>query len=97
VARETTFSREMGFSQSEFFRILPSALDGREYQLKDSTVSLTTAHGLVTIEVGEQQIRKIASFSLPYIEVKFSFVDFEQSNVDEFMRYFELRYQRGGG
>jgi len=94
---ETSFSREMGFSQSEFFRILPSALNGREYLLKDSKVTLTTDHGQVTIEVGEQQIRKIASFSLPYIEVKFRFVDFEQSNVDEFMRYFELRYQRGGG
>jgi len=87
----------MGFSQKEFFRILPSALNDRDYQLNDSTVSLSTDHGLVTIDVGEQQLRKIASFALPYIEVKFNFVDFEQSNVDEFMRYFELRYQRGGG
>ena len=53
--------------------------------------------GKLEIELGPQKYRKIASISLPYLDVNFTFTDVEQQQVDQFIKYFDLRYQRGGG
>lgn len=91
------FSREMGFTRDEFFRLLPNALNGRAHQLDAAGVSVNAAPGSVRIDVGEQQYRHIASISMPYVKVDFEFTDFNDTDQFEFMRYFDLRYQRGGG
>jgi len=87
----------MGFTLAEFFRLLPSALNGRSFQRDAKGVSVDAAPGSVRIDVGEQQFRKIASFSLPYVKVDFTFDNFSPDELESFMRYFDLRYQRGGG
>ncbi len=93
----SAFSREMGFTREEFFRLLPNALNGRPHQLDASGVSVEAVPGSVRIDVGEQQYRHIASISMPYVKVDFAFSDESDADRIEFMRYFDLRYQRGGG
>lgn len=92
-----SFSREMGFAREEFFRLLPNALNGRPHQIDANGVSVDAAPGAVRIDVGEQEYRHIASISLPYVKVEFKFSNFNDADRTEFMRYFDLRYQRGGG
>lgn len=92
-----TFSREMGFTREEFFRLLPNALNNRPHQIDATGVSVSTTSGSVRIDVGEQQFRHIASISMPYVRVDFAFSNFPDADREEFMRYFDLRYQRGGG
>ncbi len=91
------FSREMGYTREEFFRLLPSALNGRSFEEDESGVTVDAAPGSVRIDVGEQQARSIASITLPYVPVDFAFENFSVEERVEFMRYFDLRYQRGGG
>ena len=92
-----SFSREMGFTREEFFRLLPNALNERPQQLDDAGVSVEVNSGSVRIDVGEQQFRHIASISMPYVKVDFEFNNVSEADRVEFMRYFDLRYQRGGG
>jgi len=91
------FSREMGFTRSEFFRILPAALASRPYTETAQRINVELDKGSWTIDISEQKYRQIASIRLPYLEVAFCFQGLEQQSVDEIMRYFDLRYQRGGG
>ncbi len=94
---KNNFSREMGFTREEFFRLLPNALNNRPHQIDDSGVSVQHGTGRVRIDVGPQQHRHIASISMPYVKVDFEFNDFSDEDRIEFMRFFDLRYQRGGG
>ena len=91
------FNREMGFKESEFLRILPAALNGAGHQTTGHRIVVQMNPGELTIELGPQQYRKIASISLPYLDVNFTFTNVEQQRVDQFIKYFDLRYQRGGG
>lgn len=91
------FSREMGFTRDEFFRLLPNAINGRTFRQDGVGVVVDVPPGHVRIDVGSQQYRKIASFKLPYIKVDFAFEQISDDEQERFMRYFELRYQRGGG
>ena len=92
-----SFSREMGFTSAEFLRILPAALSDHEASISDHEVQVQLDGGRLQVRISDQKYRKIASISLPYLEVDFSFSGLEQNRVDEFMRFFDLRYQRGGG
>ena len=87
----------MGFTRAEFDRILPSALNDRHYSMNGSSVSCQVEGGTMHLSISEQKFRKIASFSLPYLEIEFSFENMDQQQVDTTMRFFDLRYQRGGG
>lgn len=93
-----SFSREMGFKDSEFLRIFPVAINGAPHQyIDDRNIQVQLDPGVLTVAIGPQQYRKIASISLPYLNVTFSFDGVERERIDQFMRYFDLRYQRGGG
>lgn len=91
------FSREMGFKESEFLRIFPGAINGAGHEIHGRTIVVQLEPGALTVQLGEQQYRKIASISLPYLVVSFSFDGVDQDGVDQFVKYFDLRYQRGGG
>lgn len=94
---DNSLSREMGFTREEFFRLLPNALNDLPRQLDDAGVSVEMNAGSVRIDVGEQQFRHIASISMPYVKVDFEFSNVTEADRIEFLRYFDLRYQRGGG
>lgn len=95
--RNKNFNREMGFTRREFDRILPAALAQRSFDTEGGKVSLSVANGRMMLDISEQKFRKIASISLPYLEIEFSFENMDEAEIEETMRYFDLRYQRGGG
>ncbi len=87
----------MGFTLEEFERTLPAALDQRPFKKTAGGYLADIDSGTLELVVSGQMHRKIASFSLPYLEVKFSFNGLSETQVDEVMRFFNLRFQRGGG
>jgi len=94
---DITFTREMGFKESEFLRIFPVAINGASHQVQGNRIVVQLNPGELVVEIGAQQYRKIASISLPYLQVSFSFEGVKQEDVEAFLKYFDLRYQRGGG
>ncbi len=92
-----TFSREMGFTREEFDRILPAALNGRSFETNNTGIESSVDGGTMRLVISDQKFRKIASISLPFLVIEFIFEGLSQHQVDETMKFFDLRYQRGGG
>ncbi len=92
------FSKEMGVSHADFFRLLPRAMGDTPFTVQGMKVmGELSGGGAVTIEIGEQQVRRIALMAIPFAEVSFSFTNVSEDDRTQFMQYFDLRFQRGGG
>ena len=94
---EERFSKEMGVSHEDFFRLLPRAMGDIPYRIDGMNVTGELGSGTVSIKLGEQQVRRIALMAIPYAEVGFVFDGVAENERTDFMRYFDLRFQRGGG
>lgn len=51
----------------------------------------------VIIRLGPEGTKQLGALQMPSTEVKFTFVGFTPSRLDEFWRLFDLSYRRGGG
>jgi len=91
------YSREMGLTHADFWRLLPRAMGEYPYQTKGNTVHAEIAEGTLDIVLGAQQIRIIALLHLPYAEVSFTFHGVSEQGQQAFKKHFDLYFQRGGG
>ena len=87
----------MGLTHSEFYRSLPPAIAHHTFSVEDNHVRIDYGDRVVTLELGSQQVRSIASLRLPYVEVRFTFDGFSATQQREFMARFERYFRRGGG
>lgn len=99
MVERTIFNRDMGYSEAEFYRILPAAV-------RDFDLSITGGEAVITSKLGDHQLRLIVTplpdrvlgnMRLPHIDVRFEFIDFSEQQRKEFMQAFDRSYQRGGG
>ena len=91
------FTREMGCSQAEWLEWLPGAV-------KDCPLVLGLGHATVSLPCGQLHLqwevlppRRIALVVLPRLRVSFAFESTTPEGRLDFMRYFDLYMQRGGG
>ena len=94
---EIRYSREMGLTDDDFFRILPKAMGDHPYRVDGRTVHAEVGEGSVEIVLGPQQERRIALLRLPFAEVSFTFRGVGETRQAAFKRHFDLYFQRGGG
>ncbi len=92
-----SFTRELGLTHAEFHRSLPPAIAHRPFRRDGDRVIVEEGAKTVTISLGPQQQRRIASLRVPYVVVDFEFVGFTQIEFESFMQRFERYFQRGGG
>jgi hypothetical protein len=91
------FKREMTISHSEFFRILPKALQSYLYQQHENDISVTLDKGEIVISLSKERVRKIASLSLPVTDVTFQINNVAEKSKNDFLKQFNRAYHRGGG
>ena len=91
------YSREMGVTDEDFFRILPKAMGAHPYRVEGRTVHGEIDDGHVEILLGPQQERRIALLRLPFAEVSFTFRGVPKAHQQAFKKNFDLYFQRGGG
>jgi len=91
------YSREMGLTHDDFWRLLPRAMGEHPYTREGDTVRGTVHEGTVQIDLGEPQERRIALLKIPYAEVRFLFKDVSEAQQQAFKKHFDLHFQRGGG
>lgn len=91
------FSREMTITHKDFLRLLPYALEQRSFTYANQCVELMEQGRSVRISLGDEMTRKIGVLSLPLTLVELEFEGFEDSEVDKFIRRFDMAYQKGGG
>jgi hypothetical protein len=92
-----SFTRELGLTHAEFHRSLPPAIAHRPFRLDGDRVIVEEGPRTVTISLGPQQQRRIASLRLPFVVVDFEFTGFTEAEFQDFMKRFERYFQRGGG
>jgi len=92
-----TIERKMTISHSDFFRTLPKALKSYPYQQHENVVSIPLDGGEIVIILAVEQLRQIASLSLPMTTVTFQIRNVAEKSKKEFFEQFDRAYQRGGG
>ena len=91
------YSREMGLTHADFWRLLPRAMGKHHYDIQGDVVNATLHDGALHITLGPTQIRRIALLALPYSVVSFSFEGVTEEQQLAFKAHFDLYFQRGGG
>ena len=94
---EIAYSREMGLTHKDFWRLLPRAMGEHTYEILGNAVHAKVHGCTLEIHLGEPQERRIALMCLPYAEVSFKFNDIAESDQQAFKAHFDLYFQRGGG
>ena len=92
-----TFKREMTISHSEFFRILPKALNSYAYKQEDNVITVTLDKAEISIFLSEERHRQIASLLLPVTDVTFQLKNVAENAKSKFFEQFDRTYHRGGG
>ena len=93
----TTRMIETQCTHAEFLRELPKACGNRPYEIIDNKVIVHDADKQIRITIHDEPIRHLASLSLPMEKATFEFIDFTESEADEFMKEYEMHSMRGGG
>lgn len=87
----------MSISHSDFYRLLPRAVVGREFQISPPQVTVIFPGGMLTITLNEESIHQIASLKLPSTNVQFEFDNVSDEDIVTFFQQFEISFRRGGG
>lgn len=91
------YSREMGLTHNDFWRLLPRAMGAHNYQIEGDSVLAEVNDGRLEITLGPPLERRIALMCIPYSKVSFSFSDVTEQQQQAFKAHFDLHFQRGGG
>ena len=91
------YSREMGLTHADFWRLLPRAMGDHPYTIDGNAVRATVDGGQLDITLGPPEERRIALLRLPYSVVSFTFTGVEEVRQLAFKAHFDLHFQRGGG
>lgn len=89
--------KEMGISHSEFFRLLPRATAGLQYQVSGDKVRVSVGDRSVVMELGPESVRSIAAMRLPVTRIEFMFSGYTDAEAKSFLDQFDLHFRRGGG
>lgn len=94
----TTVEKEMGITHKAFYGELPNLLAGIPYAQGDDSVTFQLNGKHVEIKLGPEGFREVGlSLRLPVTFVTLRFYDFNEVEVDDFIRHFNLKFMRGGG
>lgn len=91
------YSREMGLTHDDFWRLLPRAMGEHAYERHGDSVQARVNNGQLDITLGPTLERRIALLSIPYSEVSFRFSGVSEAEQQAFKAHFDLHFQRGGG
>lgn len=94
---EIAYSREMGLTHDDFWRLLPRAMGEHTYEILGNTVRAKVHGGTLNINLGDLQERRIALLRLPFAVVSFQFNGIAEHEQQAFKAHFDLHFQRGGG
>lgn len=89
--------RLMSMTESDFFRILPYALEGKAFNVRQGEVEVIVDAGIIRITLVSQPPTIIASLSMPTLKVTIDSGILPDATALEFMQQFNRAFHRGGG
>ena len=94
---KNSFSKDMGVTHNDFFRLLPKAMGEHTYTVDGHAINAQVDDGSLLISLSEQKLRKIALLHIPFLTVNFEFDGVSEEHITAFIKHFDLYFQRGGG
>jgi hypothetical protein len=91
------FDREQGFTPAEWLGSLRGAVGLCPLELGDGAAVVRIGDGTLQLQWTELPPRQIALMRMPRLAVRYRFNGVPPRARTEFMRYFDLFMQRGGG
>lgn len=92
------FERDQGCTEAEWLAWLPGAVRGHALALPaPGTARVSIGSGVLDLRWHALPPRQIALVRLPRLAIQFRFTDVDEQDRQQFMRYFDLYMQRGGG
>jgi hypothetical protein len=91
------FEREHGFTPAQWLDGLPGAVGAHALELGAGEATVRIDDGALRLQWTVLPPRQIALMRLPRLAVRYRFSGVSQPARAEFMRYFDLFMQRGGG
>jgi hypothetical protein len=91
------FERDMGCTEEEWLRWLPSALGDCHWKLQSQTAGARIGDGALGLKWQVAEPRVIALVRMPRLLVSFRFAGVDEPARFAFMKRFDLHMQRGGG
>lgn len=91
------FRREMGCTEAELLMWLPGAVNGRAVTRMPRSAEIAIDAGRLELAWRELPPRQIALLRMPRLAISFHFEGVGEAQRQDFMRYFDLYTQRGGG
>jgi len=88
----------MGMSHDDFFRVFPAVVAPAPWRREGLSIHVEWSHGArVVATVSAQKLRRIASLSLPYVDITFAFRGMGERERQDFLQRFDRAFQKGGG
>lgn len=95
---ETTIRKEMGITHKEFHEGLSSLLNGIPYRRDKNSINFQWEEKQVCISLGEEGFRELGqSVRLPMTPVVLVFSSWTEEEIHDFIKYFNLKFMKGGG
>ncbi len=92
------FSREQGFTEADWLSCLPGAVRGRPLDLSTpGQARVQIDSGSLTLRWRVLAPRQIALMRMPRLATDYVFEGVGDAERHDFMKYFDLYTQRGGG
>ncbi|MCS3902568.1 hypothetical protein J2T55_000572 [Methylohalomonas lacus] len=90
-------TRTMAYTHAEFKRLLPHALQNRDYSDRGRQIEANDSGTRILIQLGDEYERRIASLSMPVCDVTLELQGFSDDQAQAFLDKFDRTYRRGGG
>jgi len=88
----------MGMSHDDFFRVFPLVVAPAEWRRDGLTIYVELGPGAsIAASVSAQKLRRIASLSLPYVDIALCFRGVAAADRERFLTRFDRAFQKGGG
>lgn len=87
----------MTISHREFLRLLPRAVNGKQYRTKGNQILIEEKSKSIEITLARETCRKLASLTLPVTHMAMKINGYSEAEIDQLLRHFDLAYQKGGG
>lgn len=88
----------MGISHDDFFRVLPRVLEDAKWRREGLSIHAEWVSGATLVaRISPQRQRRIASLSLPCVDVELAFCGLAAEACAAFVQRFDVAFQKGGG
>lgn len=90
--------KELGITHKEFYDLLPHLLSGIPYRQNENCITFQRDGKNIEIALGPEGSRQLGrSMRLPVTLVKIRFSDCSEEQIATFIKYFNLKFMKGGG